>query len=133
MRVVDAEGLGARHGGAEGDAHVYGVHLAGNAWRALAAGGETAVAAVEPLGFFARAHERHAEAFAHTVGVAQEDANPRSSPTASMVQASASKSSPSTTAHSTTSTPLPLGAVRAATIIFWAMSSACAFRMSLSS
>lgn len=63
----------ARHGGAEGDAHVYGVHLAGNAWRALAAGGETAVAAVEPLGFFARAHECHAEALAHAVGVAQEE------------------------------------------------------------
>ena len=56
--------------------HLYGVHLAGNAWRALAAGGETAVAAVEPLGFFARAHERRAEAFAHTVGVAQEECEP---------------------------------------------------------
>ncbi|MFR7404419.1 MAG: hypothetical protein ACLUW6_07390 [Coriobacteriaceae bacterium] len=34
------------------------------------------MAAVEPLGFFARAHERHAEAFAHTVGVAQEECEP---------------------------------------------------------
>ena len=63
----------------------------------------------------------------------RKNANPRSSPTASMVQASASKSSLSTTAHSTTSTPLPLGAVRAATSIFWAMSNACAFRISRSS
>lgn len=30
----------------------------------------------EPLGLLARAHERHAEAFAHTVGVAQEKCEP---------------------------------------------------------
>ena len=34
------------------------------------------MAAVEPLGLLARAHERHAEAFAHTVGVAQEKCEP---------------------------------------------------------
>ena len=34
------------------------------------------MAAVEPLGLLARAHERHAEAFAHTTSVAQEKHEP---------------------------------------------------------